>query len=121
MLHKIFKVYKISVLWHFLDRITNNLERRVKKMRTVHSDSLGVCEHCGHIFPARDVVKEGEDGKCPKCNKEISAATFGYRKFRKKWRKNRWLGPDGKWIDTEPSENFSIGELYIIVSKREYH
>ena len=64
---------------------------------------LGLCEHCGVI-----VTMEGRptDGKwiCG-CGKELTHKSFG---VTGNGEKIRWVGPDMKWHNEKPTENFKL-------------
>ena len=82
--------------------------------RTVLNAALGLCEHCGVLLDMSSLPPEAMDAvwKCPKCGKELTGKSLGYDP---KHKKVHWVGPDGRWSDIEPEEDFSIGDLSVVM------
>ncbi len=81
--------------------------------------AIGLCEHCGTLLNIEGMPAEamGADWPCPKCKKNTTSASFGYKEVSKgKWEKIRWVGKiDGKlgWVTEKPTSSFRVGELEI--------
>lgn len=79
-------------------------------MKIVSIAALGICEHCGVVLSIQDMPAEAMDGvwACPNCRKALTNESFGYSKNGKKM---HWVGPEGKWVDEEPSKRFQLGNF----------
>ena len=71
-------------------------------MAIVTFDNLGLC-NCGKLLDRQALASDG--GVCPACCNQPNEECFGIKNGEKK----RWLGPDGKWVQEQPKENFTIG------------
>jgi len=85
-------------------------------------DSLGLCEHCGKLVSVTDYA--GDDSGNAKwmcsCGKEVTHVSFGYDRGTSGAKKVKWVGPDGKWTDARPSEDFKLGKIQVIMKMPRY-
>ena len=44
----------------------------------------------------------------------LSMKSFGYEGEGKKSKRVRWVGEDGKWVETKPDKDFEVGNWYIV-------
>lgn len=89
--------------------------------RVVLLYGLGICEHCQTVLTIEDLPAEAMDAewRCPKCNGLLTNKTFGYKEVKKeKWEKVLWVGKEGKWVDKEPTESFSLGKWLVEIKHR---
>ncbi len=80
-------------------------------------NSLGVCGRCNAIVSITDYAHgDSMDAKwmC-RCGAELTHTEFGYDKGERGAKKIKWVGPDGKWTDTEPEEDFKLGEVDVVI------
>lgn len=89
----------------------------MKTQTSVYLESIGLCEHCGALLTIQDVPAEAMDAdwKCRKCKGILTNKTFGYEEVDGKWQKTQWVGSDGKWTKTKPTDNFDLGSWYVII------
>lgn len=81
--------------------------------RVVNVETLGLCEHCNELLSFADMPMDSMNAPwvCPKCRGVLNHLSFGYATER--GGKVRWVGPDGKWTDKKPTENFDLGGWYV--------
>ncbi len=86
-------------------------------MKTACLGALGLCEHCGALVSMEGMPAEAADANwaCPKCRGELTHLSFGYDRDDEKSKKVRWVGPNAKWVDLEPTEDFMLGDLQVFV------
>ena len=77
---------------------------------------LGLCEHCGVLLTIEGLPAEAMDAewKCPRCKKTLTGKSFGYKEVDGKWKKTRWVGKDGKWVNEKPGGDFDLGVLTVV-------
>jgi hypothetical protein len=72
---------------------------------------LGLCEHCGTLLNIESMPPEAIDADwcCPnpECRKKTSHSSFGYKNSSGQGGR-RWVGPEGTWVDTKPTEDFVL-------------
>ena len=83
--------------------------------QTVVLESLGRCEHCQVLLTLKDLPADALDAewRCPSCNGKLSHLSFGYDKGGKGAQKVKWVGPDGKWANQKPDDNFALGDRFV--------
>ncbi|KKQ16834.1 MAG: hypothetical protein US31_C0026G0008 [Berkelbacteria bacterium GW2011_GWA1_36_9] len=92
----------------------NTARRRIIPLNTV-----GICEHCNTLLTLLDMqnseIAKGE-WHCPNpnCNGILGSLSFGYED--KKSRQTKWVGTDGQWTSTRPTEYFYLGNWKIVPS-----
>ena len=88
--------------------------------RVVSAASLGLCEHCNALLTMEDLPSGAMDAKwlCPStsCGKVLTHLSFGYEQIQGRWRKTRWVGPDGKWTYDKESipGSFDLGSFHVV-------
>lgn len=55
-----------------------------------------------------------------KCGGELGHLSFGYDKATSGAKKVKWVGSDGKWTETEPKEDFKLGDMRVIIRMPAY-
>jgi hypothetical protein len=105
-----------------------DLRRSMQATRTVILASIGLCEHCGTLLSFQDMPFDAMNAewKCSQCNGILTENTFGYRTVvgedgKPKGEKVRWVGPDGKWTDQKPTEDFILGTWQILINPPHYY
>lgn len=91
--------------------------------------SLGICEHCQTLLSMQDMPAESISAvwKCPKCKGILSYKSFGYEitgkddQKRDKYNKTRWVGPNGKWSNEKPKEDFNLGDWHVIINMPRFY
>jgi len=85
-------------------------------------DSLGLCEHCGKLVSITDYA--GDEGGNAKwiceCGKPLTHLSFGYDKGTTGAKKIKWVGPNHKWTDTRPTDDFRLGNIQVIMKMPRY-
>jgi len=83
--------------------------------RVVNIETLGLCEHCSELLTMDGMSAESMNAPwvCPKCRGVLSHLSFGFAS--EQGGKVRWVGPDGKWTETRPSEAFDLGSWRVII------
>lgn len=82
---------------------------------------LGICEHCGKVLDYAELyAKTGQPDDswdCPyaDCRSRLTYKTWGYELVNGKYDKVLYVGPEGKWVDSCPSEHFKLGDLQVYV------
>lgn len=95
-------------------------ERRERRQaQLVSLEALGFCEHCEAILNMENMPPDAMDAewKCFSCEGTLTGKTFGYEQKDGKWEKTRWIGPGKKWVEQRPTEDFSIGSLFVVVRR----
>ena len=89
-------------------------------MTTYLLAGLGLCEHCETLLSLEGFPIEAIDAEwyCPKCQGILGGKSFGYEGKGKEAKKAWWVGTDGKWTRTKPTEDFDIGNWHIIIRPR---
>ena len=85
--------------------------------KTVKLVFLVICEHCEALLDLEGIPIKGpiNKWKCPKCEESLTTQTLGYSENIKKARRIKWVGLDGKWTTTKPTENFHLGDMFVLV------
>lgn len=88
------------------------------------AEGLGLCEHCGALVSISDYA--GDDAMnakwlCGKCRGELSHLSFGFDKGARGAQKVRWVGPDGKWTDKKPTDDFQLGTIQVMVGPEVFY
>ena len=81
-------------------------------------EGLGLCEHCGAIVSISNYAGDeamNADWLCGKCKGKLSHLSFGFDKGSRGAQKVRWVGPNGKWTNQKPAEDFRLGGLEVMV------
>ncbi len=84
-------------------------------MANAKVDSLGICVHCNRILNILMFAGDSDLNaiwKCS-CGKETTHETFGYDQAGQGARKVKWVGPDSRWTEERPSEDFKLGEVEV--------
>lgn len=78
-------------------------------MKYVHIDALGKCS-CGSFFNLASLPTEALDAtwKCKSCSAEITPESCGMGQIDGTWRRVRWIGPGGVWVDQRPNDDFGF-------------
>lgn len=94
------------------------LEKSNRVKRSVELEYLGLCEHCDIplSFEKTPDAAINLDWKCPSCDGLLTGQTFGYKKIEGEWQRVRWVGPEGKWVDERPTEDFTVGNCLVLTS-----
>ena len=87
--------------------------------KSVSINALGLCEHCGALLNMQDIPTEGMNAewRCPRCEEALTGVSFGFEGNMQV----RWVGPEGKWVQTRPSKDFQLGELDVRTEQLELH
>lgn len=83
-------------------------------------DTLGLCEHCGKLISFTDYADdEGSNANwiCM-CGKPITHLSFGFDKGTAGAKKVKWVGPDGKWTNECPVDDFTLGNIQVVMKIR---
>lgn len=80
-------------------------------------ETLGLCEHCGVLVFISDYA--GDDTMDAEwlcqCQGKLTHLSFGFDRGSSGARKVRWVGPDGKWVDEKPTEDFTLGDINVVI------
>ncbi len=84
--------------------------------------TLGLCEHCGMLVSMANMPDDAMDAEwhCPKCSGILGHASFGFDKGTRGAKKIKWVGPDGRWTDEQPKDDFKLGDLYVCIHAPHY-
>ena len=85
-------------------------------------DSIGLCEHCGKLVSITDYAGDeggNADWICM-CGKPITHLSFGYDKGTTGAKRVKWVGPDGKWTNNRPTDDFKLGNILVIMRMPRY-
>lgn len=80
-------------------------------------EGLGMCEHCGTVFSIEGLPSDAMNAewKCRKCNGVLTMKSLGYDDIGRKKGKRCFVGPDRKWKETKPENDFNLGSWRIAV------
>lgn len=87
----------------------------------VDINALGKCEHCGDLANMEELPMDAMDSKwkCT-CGGELGPKSFGMKEKDGKWKRVRWVGPTGEWVEDLPIKGFTIGDLNVTVHELLY-
>lgn len=85
------------------------------------AEGLGLCEHCETVvsiseYPGGDEMNA--KWLCGKCKGELTHLSFGFDRRSLDAQKVRWVGPDGKWTDKKPTDDFQLGTVQVMVGPK---
>ena len=86
-------------------------------MREVQLAGVGLCEHCETLLTLEDMPLEAMNAtwSCSACGGELSHKSFGYEHGGLEAQRVRWVGPDGKWTDQQPTVDFQLKHWLVMV------
>jgi hypothetical protein len=116
---------------HLIDFIQDRYRLKINMNSTLQSfdeqliNGLGICEYCSTVLCVRD-IPEGIDirtAACPACNRGPLSLSFTWGLGpdpkdlgdRTNCKQLKWVGPDGKWTNTIPTENFLLPRLGLVI------
>ncbi len=82
----------------------------------VHIDALGLCEHCNALVSMLNLPADSIDAiwRCS-CGQEMSHLSFGFDKGGLGAKKVKWVGPGRVWVDQQPTQDFELGHIHVMV------
>jgi len=91
------------------------LEELRRAERMVSLDCLGLCEHCETLLSFEFMSAEALDGEwsCPSCEEPLTHRTWGFEEIEGEWKSTRWVGPEEKWVDEKPTDDFALGSWFV--------
>lgn len=80
------------------------------RLATLRLAGLGLCEFCSSMLTLEGLPSHALSAplKCPQCGLTLGHRSFGYKEETGEEGRDRWVGPDGRWIDVEPTEDFDF-------------
>lgn len=86
-------------------------------------EGLGICGGCSTVVSMESFPAEAMNARwicnTPDCGQELDGPAFGYEQLPDgKWKKTRWVGPEGLWAKQMPTEDFKVGHFFVDTSRR---
>ncbi len=91
----------------------------MRNRKLVSLESLGLCEHCGIPLSDEDMPADAmeADWRCPSCEGLLTNKTFGFEEIEGEWKRTRWVGPEKKWVEERPTDDFALGSWYVLITR----